>query len=237
MSGKRAIWLVAILAMAATAWGAAPAQKDAAATNLQQVLAQMNASAARFQSVEADISVDNYTAVVQDHALQTGTTAFRKAGGAMEMVTRLKDAEGKPAADLLYENGKLDYYSPATKQETIFSAGANKGEYDSLLATGFGATGTELTSAWTVTFKGMETIAGTPTARLELVSKDAKVRSYFSLLTIWVDLNRDISLKQVMVQPDGDSRTATYSNIRYNRKVDSSLFRLDIAPGTQVQTR
>lgn len=224
--------------MAGTAWAAAkPAQNAAAPANLEQVLQQMDASAPRFQSVEANISVDNYTAVVQDHSLQSGTTAFRRVDGSMEMVTHLKDAAGAPAADILYENGKLEYYNPAVRQETIFAAGANKGEYDSLLATGFGATGKEMTSAWTVTFKGMETVEGTPTARLELVSKDPKVRSYFSLLTIWVDLDRDITLKQVMVQPDGDSRTATYSDIRYNRKLDDSLFRLKVAPGTQVQMR
>jgi outer membrane lipoprotein-sorting protein len=233
MSGRGLWWVLAVAAMASTAC----AQNGAAPAKLNDVLKQMDASAANFQSAEATISVDNYTAVVQDHSLQKGTMAFRRESGSMEMVTHLKDADGHPAADVLYQNGKLDYYNPGAKQETIFSAGANRGEFDSLLATGFGATGKELASAWTVTYKGMETMDGTQTARLELVSKDPKVRSYFSLLTIWVDLSRDITLKQVMLQPDGDSRTATYSDIRYNRKLDNNLFRLAIAPGTQVQAR
>ncbi|MFZ0632925.1 MAG: outer membrane lipoprotein-sorting protein [Acidobacteriaceae bacterium] len=204
--------------------------------DLASVLKQMDASAPRFQNVTADVKVDNYTAVVQDHEYQTGATAFQRTSGGMEMVTHLK-ANGQPYADLLYRNGELDYYNPIQKQETVVAAGANKEEYDSFLATGFGATGKELSAAWTVTFQGMENVDGVQTAKLDLVSKDAKVRENFSHVQIWVDLSRDISLKQVMVQPSGDSRTMTYSNIRYNTHVKSDLFRLDIPKGTPVQRR
>ena len=200
----------------------------------------MDRSAAQFQSVEAEIAVDLYTAVVQDHEFQKGTTAFRRAGGSMEMATTInKGQQGE--TDLLYKNGQLEYYLPQRKSETIFSAGANRQEWDSLLATGFGATGKELASAWTVKFDGMDasvpTAGGAPTAKLELVSKDARVRNNFSQVTIWVDLSRDISMKQIFLQPDGDSRTVTYSNIRYNKPVNDKLFELKVAAGTQVQRR
>ncbi len=186
---------------------------------------------------QANIAVDNYTAVVQDHELQKGTTAFRRTGSGMEMVMHLKTNDGQPYADLLYRNGELDYYNPSQKQETIFSAGANKQEYDSLLATGFGATGKDLSAAWTVSFQGMENVDGVQTAKLDLVSKDAKVRENYSHLTLWVDLSRDISMKLVMSQPSGDSRTATYSNIKYNTHVKDSPFKLDVPRGTPVQRR
>ncbi|MGB6132584.1 MAG: outer membrane lipoprotein-sorting protein [Acidobacteriaceae bacterium] len=203
--------------------------------NLQQALKQMDASSAKFQDVKADILVQNYTAVVQDTETQTGMTAFRRVGGAMEMVTHLTTSGGQPYADLRYADGKLEYYSPAQKQETIFTAGANSGEADSLLATGFGATGEQLESAWTVTFDGMEPVGGVQTAKLELVSKNANIRNnYFSKLTIWVDLSRDITLKQVTEQPDGDKRTVTYSQVEYNTRLPGSLFTLKIPSGAQV---
>ncbi|HEY1808981.1 MAG TPA: outer membrane lipoprotein-sorting protein [Acidobacteriaceae bacterium] len=205
--------------------------------DLASVLQQMDASAAKFQDVAANIAVDNYTAVVQDHEFQKGATAFRRTGGGMEMITHLKTSDGQPYADLLYRSGELDYYNPIQKQETVFSAGANKQEYDSLLATGFGATGKELSTAWTVTFQGMETLDGVQTAKLDLVSKDAKIRENYSHLTVWVDVSRDISLKQAMFQPSGDSRTVTYSNVRYNTHVKNDLFKLEIPRGTAVQRR
>jgi outer membrane lipoprotein-sorting protein len=231
-------FLVTCCAATAAAGGGNAAQKDQAGqpANLQQVLSQMDAAAAKFRSVEANLSIDLYTAVVQDHEMQTGVTAFRRVNGSMEMATTIN--KGKPGeTELLYKNGQLDYYLPGPKQETIVSAGANRGEYDSLLATGFGATGKELSQAWTVKFDGMDTVGGVPTAKLELVSKDPKIQSYFSQVTIWVDLSRDISLKQIMLQPDGDSRTATYSDIRYNQHLPDSLFTLHVAPGTQVTRR
>lgn len=206
--------------------------------DLAKVLAQMDASSAKFQDVQADITVDLFTAVVQDHEIQKGKTAFRRVGGAMEMATQIQTDNGQPSErDLLYKGGQLFFYQPSLKQETIFSAGANRGEYDSLLATGFGASGKELSAAWTVTLQGMEAVEGTQTAKLDLVPKQDNIRNNVSHITLWVDLARDISLKQIMFQPSGDTRTVTYSNIRYNAHPPASLFTLKVASGTQIQKR
>lgn len=231
MNVKSLPFLIAILALAPAA---APAQQ----MTLQKVLDQINASSPRFHDVQADISVDLYTAIVQEHETQKGMTAFRRQGSGMEMVTHLNAAGGQPVAQLLYRDGELDYYQPPpVSQETIFSGGSNRGQYDALLATGFGATAQDLTSQWTVTFQGMETIDGHQTAKLDLVSKQEGIRSNFSHLTVWIDLSRDISLKQVMVQPSGDSRTVTYTNIRYNAHPADSLFTLRVPKGTPVTRR
>lgn len=226
-------------ALVSTAAVASPkaASSAPAAADLQSVLKQMDTAAPKFQDLQADISVDLYTAVVQEHQSQTGTTAFRRAGNSLEMVTHLKASNGAAASDLLYRNGELDVYQPAAKTETILSAGANRGEYDSMLATGFGATSKDLNAAWNVTFQGMETVDGVEAAKLDLVPKDQNIRNNFSHMTIWIDLSRDISLKQMMVQPDGDSRTVTYTNVRYNRHAPGSLFELKVPKGTQVTRR
>ena len=204
---------------------------------LPEVYAQMDASAAKFQSVQADISVDRYVAIVQQHSTQTGTTTFLRTGGSIQMLMHLNAGSDDPETDLLYKNGELDVFQPAQKQETILSAGANRGEYDSMLTTGFGASSKDLAANWDVTFQGMETIDGVPTAKLDLVSKQQNIRNNFSHITIWVDLARDLSLKQIMYQPDGDARTATYTNIRYNKPVPEKLFVLHIPGGTQITHR
>jgi len=225
------VWSAALVLFAARA--AMP--QDA---NLEKVLAQMDASSAKFQDVQADITADLFTTVVQDHEMQTGKTAFRRVGGSMEMATKIETDNGQPSErDLLYKNGELDFYQPSLKQETIFAAGANRGEFDSLLATGFGASGKDLASAWNVSFQGMEAVNGTQAAKLDLVPKQDNIRNNVSHITIWVDLARDISLKQVMFQPSGDTRTVTYTNIRYNSHPPASLFTLKLASGTQVQRR
>jgi outer membrane lipoprotein-sorting protein len=225
------VWSAALVLIAAPA--AMP--QDA---NLDKVLAQMDASSAKFLDVQADITADLFTAVVQDHEMQAGKTAFRRVGGSLEMATKIETDNGQVSErDILYKNGELDFYQPSLKQETIFSAGANRGEYDSWLATGFGASGKDLASTWTVSFQGMEAVNGAQAAKLDLVPKQDNIRNNVSHITIWVDLARDISLKQIMFQPSGDTRTVTYTNIRYNSHAPAGLFTLKVASGTQVQRR
>jgi outer membrane lipoprotein-sorting protein len=214
---------------------AAPMVLQAQNGDLQKVLSQMDAAAAKFRSATADFSQDQFTAVVQSHEVQKGTTAFRRAGSGTEMVFHIK-SDGDQAAerDLLYKNGELDYYQPSIKQETIFSAGANRQQYESFLTIGFGGSGKDLAAAWNVTLQGMETIDGVQTAKLDLVSKQADVRNNFSHITVWIDPARSISLKQIFYQPSGDTRTVTYSNIGYNTAVPANAFTLQLAPHTEI---
>jgi outer membrane lipoprotein-sorting protein len=60
--------------------------------------------------------------------------------------------------------------------------------------------------------------------KLDLVSKEASVRNNFTHITIWVDLARDISLKQVGFTPSGDTDTTIYSNIQLNQPIDLKAF-------------
>ncbi len=205
---------------------AAPAQN----ADLQKVLSEMDAASAKFQSAEADFVWDQYTAVVQSHDYQKGTIAFRREGGAIEMIAHVKTENDQPAPkDVLYKGGELDFYQPALKQVTIFKAGGNIERY---LTLGFGGSGKDLTANWNVTYQGTETIDGVQTVKLDLTPKQPGGNQQFTHITIWVDPKRGISLKQQVFQESGDWRTALYSNIKVN-SVPASAFELQLAPGTQ----
>jgi outer membrane lipoprotein-sorting protein len=219
--------LVASVGMAASAQTAPPAD----------VYKQMDDAAKKFRSFQANVTEERYTAVVQDKSSRSGTTAFQRVGGALQMVTHLEAGTDDPKIDILYKNGELDALQPDQKTETVIKAGTNRGEFDSLLTTGFGATSKDLEANWVVNFQGMETLDGVSCAKLDLVSKQQNVKNNFSHITIWLDPSRDISLKQVMYQPDGDTRTETYTNVQYNQTVPESLFKLNVPHGTQVTNR
>jgi outer membrane lipoprotein-sorting protein len=173
-----------------------------------------------------------YTAVVQSHDLQTGTIAFRRAGGATQMIMHVKTDNGQPSLkDVLYKNGELAYYQPAVKQETILKAGSN---YERYFTLGFGGSGKDLAANWNIKDLGTDTIDGVQTAKLDLTPKTPS--DQFTHIIIWLDPERGISLKQQVFQDSGDSRTATYSNIKLNN-VPPGAFALQIAPGTQVSTK
>jgi outer membrane lipoprotein-sorting protein len=200
--------------------------------DLQKVLSQMDAASAKFQSAQADFSADMYTAVVQSHDVQTGTIAFRRAGGATQMIMHVKTDEGQPSLkDVLYKNGELDYYQPAVKQETILKAGSN---YERYFTLGFGGSGKDLAANWNIKYLGTETMDGVQTAKLDLTPKVPS--DQFTHIMVWIDAKRGVSLKQQVFQDSGDSRTASYSNIKLN-DVPASAFTLRIAPGTQVSTK
>jgi outer membrane lipoprotein-sorting protein len=200
--------------------------------DLQNLLSQMDAASAKFQSAQADFSFDSYTAVVQSHDVQQGTIAFRRAGGATEMIMHVKTDEGGPSLkDVLYKNGELDYYQPSVKQETILKAGSS---YERYLTLGFGGSGKDLAADWDIKYLGTESVNGVETAKLDLTPKTPS--DQFTHITVWIDGKRGVSLKQQVFQDSGDSRTAEYSNIRLN-DVPATAFALHIAPGTQVSRK
>jgi outer membrane lipoprotein-sorting protein len=192
---------------------------------LDQAIRQMDAASARFKSAEADFERDFYELVVKETTVQHGSIYFKKNGAKLEMGAKILP----PAAKFFsYKDGKLALFDPGTKDLKVYTAGQNKAQYESFLTLGFGGSGSDLTNAWTVTYAGTEQLsdgtANIPTAKLDLVSKDPNVRNMFSHVTIWVDLNRDISLKQQFFTPSGDTQTAIYTHIRYNQPVNTKPY-------------
>lgn len=206
-----------------------------------KVLRQMDAAAAKFESAQADFSWNVLQAVVQEHDIQTGTIYFERHGGSgaasasTSMAAYVKQQNGQNAPKTVtYTGGELQLYQPAINQLTILKAGANQAQYESFLTLGFGGSGKDLEANWQVSCSGMEKIGATATAKLQLKPKQQSVANTFSQVTIWVDPAQAVSLKQVFDEPSGDSRTATYTNIKVNTKLDADLFKIKTKPDTTV---
>lgn len=206
----------------------------AQSTQLSAVLSQLDAASARFKNAQASVRYDNYTRVVRDHSVQTGTLYIERTGGGQAMGAVFYDLgpDGKamkaPAKILNYDGGSLHVFSPGVNQDDIFKAGGNQAKYESFLTLGFGGSGKALTLAWTIEDQGAETISDgsqqVKTEKLNLVSKDPAGRNTFTHVTIWVDPARGLSLKQIFYAPNGDSRTAEYSNVKLNGSVDKKPY-------------
>lgn len=218
----------------AAALALAPLMASAQSPQLKSVLDQMNAASARFKNVQADVKYDNYTRVVNDHDFSTGSMYVERSGGTQRMgaVAYNVGADGKASAqpyNIINFDGKtLRVYNPnpGENQVQIFDAGANKAKYDSFLNLGFGGSGQDLAQSWNITDQGSETIDGVKTEKLDLVSKDPSVNNTFTHVTIWIDPARAVSLKQTFYAPNGDNRTATYSNIRLNGRINDKPYNI-----------
>ncbi|MGA7220418.1 MAG: outer membrane lipoprotein-sorting protein [Candidatus Sulfotelmatobacter sp.] len=197
---------------------------------LESVLKKMDAAAATFQSAEADFEWVQYQKVVDEKDTQTGTVYYRKSGTGIEMMADIKTPDRK---FVLYKEGKLQVYQPKIEQVMQFTAGANQNEMEGYLVLGFGGSGQDLIRAYDVTFLGEETIDKVATAKLQLVPKNEKVKNYFSQATLWIDVNRGISLQQQFMQGQGDYRLARYSAIRMPAKLGNDVFQLKTTKRTQ----
>lgn len=191
--------------------------------HLDEVLRQMDVASLKFQSAEANFRWDLYELVVKETTTQTGTIYFKKQGGTT--VTGAKIVS--PTTRFLeFRNSAIHLYDPGTNHLTTINAAKNKAQLESFLTLGFGGSGKDLANAWTISDLGDETIDGVPTAKLDLVPKDAAVKNNCTHMTIWVDPSRGISLKQSFYMPSGDYRTAVYSNIKYNQKVGEKPYQI-----------
>ncbi len=190
--------------------------------HLDEVLRQMDAASLKFQTAEANFHWDLYEKVVrQVTTQQAGTIYFRKDAGKTVMGAKMTT----PSVKLIdYRDGVLRLFDvPTDHLTTVHSKG---GQMESFLTLGFGGSGKDMAKAWTISDLGMETLDGVETAKLDLVSKDPSVRNNITHVTVWVDPARDISLKQVFYLTSEDYRTAWYTDIQYNQKVDDRPYQI-----------
>ncbi len=185
---------------------------------LDKVLRQLDAASAKFKNTEADLKDEFFERVVRDTTTQYGSVYFQRGGKGTEMGLLVQ----KPAMKIVhFADGNGTIYDPASaKKFNTFSTGADKAKSESFLTLGFGGSGKDLERAWDVKLVGTESLqdggAAVVTDKLDLVAKDASVRQMFAHVMIWLDPVRGISMKQESTTPEGDKRTVTYTNIRYN---------------------
>jgi outer membrane lipoprotein-sorting protein len=223
-SGKRFVFAAAI---ALALFAAAPAAR--AADTLQSVLDRLDKAAANFHTTSADFVFDTETVEpIADTEIQKGVVYYQRGGPAFRMAAHINEDNGHPMVRVYtYANGLLTYYDAPTNQVTRLSKAA---KFESYLMLGFGASGKDLAAKWDVTYLGSETIDGVQTAKLELVAKDPEVRKNLAKVTIWVDPDRAVSLRQRFDESSSVYRICTYTHIRINQTLPRDAFTFKTAP-------
>jgi outer membrane lipoprotein-sorting protein len=226
--------IAASLLFSALALGTTPALLHAQPKpgHLDGVLRQMDAASLKFQAAEADFRWDLYERVVKQTTTQTGTIYFKKHGATTVMGARVVS----PSIKIIeFRNEIVRLFDPGTDHLTIIDATKNKAQFESFLTVGFGGSGKDLANAWTISDLGDEVIDGVQTAKLDLVAKDPAVRNnYCTHMTIWVDPVRGVQLKQSLYMPSEDYRTAVYTNIKYNQRVDEKPYQIKTDSKTTI---
>jgi len=225
--------IVCVLAVAGTALAAKPPQAASASADLEKVLSQMDAAAASFKTAEADFVWDQYTKVVNETDAQSGKVYFRRSSKETEMAADIMQPTPKY---VLYQNSTVRLYEPGIDQVTVYNAGKNRAEVESILVLGFGGRGHDLEKSFDVGFQGYEEAQGVRTAKLNLVPKTAKGKEIFDHIILWIEPARGLSVQQQFVEPQGDYRLAKYSNIKLNQSIPGDVFKLKTTGRTRTVT-
>ena len=177
---------------AAAAFTLAASTAQAQTPQIAALLGKLDAASARFTSAQADFEKDLYNAVIKDTDRQNGKVYFKREAGNTQFGMVLEGANARIAE---YKNGTIRDFNPATK--CYDSVQASPGKIESFLTLGFGGSGRDLAKAWRITDLGAETIDKVATEKLDLYPKDDGVKANLTHVVLWIDLDRDVSLKQV----------------------------------------
>jgi len=229
---RQAIKLVLILSIAFV--GLSPAAF--AADDLAAVLHKLDEAAARFKSTSADFEFDStQTDPIPDTDVQKGAVYYDRKGAGFEMGIHIEQINGKPVPKtIVISGGVFKMYEKLIDQVTTSNKAS---KYESYLVLGFGASGKELLQKWNIKYLGSETLSGVKTEKLELIAKDPEVLKLFPKVTVWVDPERGVSLKQYFDEGEGQSRTCLYSNIKVNQTLPRDAFTFKTDSKTQFINR
>lgn len=224
-----------LLAISAALLSMAPAVTRA--DDLNSVLRKLDAAAARFHSTSADFKFETVqTDPIPDTESQTGKVYYERKSKGFDMGVHIETDNGRSVPKVIVvSGGAFKMYEQLTDQVTT----SNKvSKYESYLELGFGASGKDLAQKWNIKYLGSETMpGGVKVDKLELVAKDPSVLKLFPKVTIWIDPERGVSLKQVFDEGEGQSRTCTYSNIKVNGSLPGDAFTFKTDSKTQYISR
>ena len=211
--------LMAALLLAARAASATPAEEKAK----DEVLRRLDVAAVNFHSTSADFEFDAVeTDPIPDKDVQKGTVYYERKGNSFQMAAHIHELNGKIASKVYsYTSGVFNLYEKLTNQVTRFS---KVSQYESYLMLGFGASGKDLEQKWEIKYLGSEVIDGVKTEKLEMVAKDAAVRKNIPKVTIWLDTERAVSLKQIFEEGPGQYRVCFYFNFKTNQPLPADAF-------------
>jgi outer membrane lipoprotein-sorting protein len=226
--------LIAMLLLAVRSSFAAPATPNE--KEKDKVLRRLDEAARNFRSTEADFEFDTIqTDPVYDKDVQKGTVYYERKGTAFQMAAHIREINGKPASKVYtYSNGVFKLFESSINQVTTYSK-LNK--YESYLMLGFGASGKDLEEKWEVTYLASETLDDVKVAKLELVAKDPEVRKNLPKVTVWIDPEQGVSLKQIFDEGPGQYRVSVYFNIKVNQSLPADAFTLKTSKQTVYVSR
>jgi len=200
-------------------------------TTAEDVLSQMDQAAPKFSGMSADLTRVTYTKVIDEKATETGTMLLRR-GGPRDLNIVINFTTPDPKT-VLFRGRKAEIYYPKMKTIEEWDLGKHTDLVNQFLVLGFGATGRELKTNYSVKYGAEEMISGEKANRLDLTPISAQTRQNIARVELWVAEKGAYPLQQRVVKPSGDYYLFTYSNVKLNPPMSDDELRLKPPKGTK----
>jgi outer membrane lipoprotein-sorting protein len=194
---------------------------------LDNVLKQMDAQAADFRSLTADMERTKVTVVVNDRSVESGRISVRRDDKMRIEVTQ-------PDARTILRDGDNFYiYNPKIHRVEEYNLGKKKSVVDQFLLLGFGTSGSSLKESYGIALQAEETMDNRKVLRLELVPKTEEVRKQLSKIQLWLDESTWLPVQQQFFETgSGDYFIIRYRNVNRNVRIPDNDFKPHWPHGT-----
>jgi outer membrane lipoprotein-sorting protein len=194
---------------------------------LDNILNQMDAQAANFHSLTADLERTKVTVVVNDKSTESGQI-FVRSDDKMRIEVTQPDAR-----TILRDGDNFYIYNPKIHRVEEYNLGKKKTVVDQFLLLGFGTSGSSLKESYAVTLQGEETLESHKVLRLELLPKTDEVRKQLSKIQLWLDESTWLPVQQQFFETgSGDYFIIRYRNINRNVRIPDNEFKPHWPHGT-----
>lgn len=199
---------------------------------LDDAFAAMNKTAQQFRGVTADLQRDVYTAVVDDHSIDSGVIRVKRD---KSHDTRMLIEFTSPATKFVaLDGGTASVYTPKTK--TVQEVEVKKGLIEQFLLLGFGATSADLKEHYDVQLLGVETVGGQPAWHLQLIPKSPDILKNLKKAELWIGHTSGLPVQEKLyTSAKGDYELVTYTRMKLNPPLSDGDLKLKLPKGVTVE--
>lgn len=200
------------------------------AESLNVLLSRMDQAAKGTQSVSADLKRTEYTAVLGETAVSSGSIRLKRSRAGTIGVVEFTE----PDPSVVHFTGKAaEKYMPKAKLLEVYEFGKQFKFLDQYLLLGFGTPGSELKKDYQVKVIGEEPVAGRNTTRLELVPKDKDILDMISKIELWIPAGESNTVQTKVTQSSRNYFLFEYSGVEINPRLPDAAFEFEPPAGVQ----
>ncbi len=190
--------------------------------DLQRIYKQMDAREKKFRNFTAKITQKKYTAVLKEFDTpETGEFFYERA---KDGTARLRLEFMSPGKLILtIKDSVAIVYKPAINQAQIKNLGKDQ-DIAEYLAVGLSQSPAKLEKTFDISYKGSETVNGSPCDILVFKPKLPKIAAYFKFMYVWYRKSDGIPIQNKKEEPNGDYVLINFTDEKLNVKIPSSKF-------------